>query len=121
MLPLHHTAALALVFLVGTAEAKPASLPTLGKRYQALRARDARNPPGKFDPVTDGADGELFRVMDQLRERLPGSKVRAIMGKPDRIEGPRLQYCWRGFHDYLIVEIDAGGKAVRTEWYMAGE
>ena len=113
--------ALGLVFLLGTAYGKPASLESLGKRYQTLRARDARNPPGKFDPVTDGADGELFRVMDTLRERLPGKRVRAIMGKPDRIDGTRLLYCWRGFHDYLIVEIDAAGKVVRSEWWMAGE
>lgn len=102
------------------------SLAALGKRYRALRARDAANPPGTFDPETDGANGELFKVMDRLRERLgkagqPGAGVRRIMGAPDAVKDGRWIYFWRGWHDYLFFEVDERARIVRADWWMAGD
>lgn len=94
---------------------------------------------GREKPELRHWDGELHRVMSTVgdriaAERLPGSKVRELLGAPDTIvKGPSRHstvgvprgethwiYEWRGGHDYLYLVL-VRGRVTSAEWWFAGE
>ena len=97
---------------------RPVPLTEYEAGHSKGRKRQVMNELGRL--LVNSSRDTVLRIMGGAdADARPGSARWGPTAKQDGRAATRLIYQWRGWKDYLLFELDASGRVIRSEWFLS--